>query len=202
VPRFQPSERIIRWGKVLLPLLGFAVFILLLAAFLWVASENDDLARRTDASDADRADLRADLEAQQDALEKANRRLIKAGEKPVIGPAPLVGPPGIPGIPGLQGPPGPQGPPGRDGLNGQDGDRGPAGQTGRAGLAGQDGQDGGTGSAGEDGQDGRDGAPGEGGQSAFPFTFTFTVRTSPLQSTTYIVTCMVDGCTVTERQAQ
>lgn len=49
-----------------------------------------------------------------------------------------------------------------------------------------------TGPAGSNGTDGKD------GQSAFPFTFRFTVQTNPVQSTTYTVTCQVDGCTVTE----
>jgi hypothetical protein len=199
VSRLQPSERVIRWGKILLPLLGFAVFLLLLAAFLWVSSENDSLERRTDASDVDRADLRADLEAQQDALEKANRRLIKAGEKPVAGPAPLVGPQGIPG---LQGPPGEDGVPGFPGRRGRAGEDGTDGASGVDGTAGQDGARGlmgPPGPAGADGTPGQDGEDGEDGQSAFPFAFSFTVRTSPLQSTTYTVICTVDACTVTDQ---
>jgi len=199
VPRLQPSERIIRWGAVLLPVLGFAVFLLTIAALLWVASENDSLERRTDASDADRADLRADLEAQQDALDKANRRLIKAGEKPVTEPTPEAGPQGIPG---LQGPPGEDGEPGPPGRRGRAGEDGTDGATGTNGRNGQDGERGPMGPPGPAGVDGTNGRDGEDGQSAFPFTFTFTVQQNPLQSTTYTVTCTVEACTVAESEPQ
>ena len=43
---------------------------------------------------------------------------------------------------------------------------------------------------------GLDGKDGVDGKDAFPFTFSFTVETNPSQSTTYTVTCAVDGCTV------
>jgi hypothetical protein len=100
---------------------------------------------------------------------------------------------------------------GRAGIDGQDGTNG---TDGRDGVDGKDGRgitatqiddqghlivsysDGTSADLGRVvGQDGKDGAD---GQSALPFTFTFTVQTNPSQSTTYTVTCTVDGCTVDE----
>lgn len=42
------------------------------------------------------------------------------------------------------------------------------------------------------------GPAGPAGQSAFPFTFAFTVQQNPAQSTTYTVTCTADGCAVSQ----
>lgn len=95
------------------------------------------------------------LQAQRDALDEANRRLIEAGEKPVPTPEP-----GPVGDPGQVGPPGPSGPAGTDGRDGQ---TGPPGPRGIRGLPGEPGADGADGRDGVDGVDGEDGAPGAAG---------------------------------------
>lgn len=66
------------------------------------------------------------------------------------------------------------------------------GPTGEAGADGQDGQDGKsiTGPAGPAGPRGEQGQPGKDGQSAFPFSFTFTVNETT-------ITCQVDSPTET-----
>lgn len=97
--------------------------------------------------------------------------------------------------------------PGVSGQPGEEGGTGAAGATGPGPTSDQiaeavatycaDGRC--TGPAGADGvngTNGQNGANGQDGQSAFPFTFTFTVQTNPAQSTTYTVTCQVDGCAV------
>jgi len=157
-------------------------------------------------------------QAQDRALAEANRRLEEAGQRPV--PAPEPGEPGQAGPPGPSGPVGPQGPPGPQGLTGPQGARGKQGIRGALGEPGAEGATGATGAqgpagpqgpageqgpqgpAGPAGADGQDGAKGATGEDAFPFTFSFTVQTTPAQSTTYTVTCTVDGCTVTETSAQ
>ncbi len=160
---------------------------------------------------ADRIDTQQAVNAAQDAaLDEANRRLIEAGEQPV--PTPEPGPAGDPGQVGAQGIAGPRGPVGSEGDPGPRGPRGAMGRPGVDGIDGQDGIDGAPGSKGDKGDpgqqgpqgpagaDGADGKDGKDGQSAFPFTFTFVVQTNPAQSTTYTVTCQVDGCTVTTDQ--
>lgn len=119
------------------------------------------------------------------------------------------GPQGPPGIGGIQGPPGPQGPvgpPGPQGLMGLLGAQGVQGQTGQAGQQGSTGPQGPPGAVGEpgpagpEGPQGDTGPRGEKGDSAFPFTFTFTVPGTPGlgNDRTYTVHCTADGCTVTE----
>jgi len=163
-------------------------------------------------------------QAQDRALAEANRRLEEAGQRPVPTPEPgEPGQAGPPGPPGPSGPVGPQGPPGPQGLTGPQGARGKQGIRGALGEPGAEGATGATGAtgtqgpagpqgpageqgpqgpAGPAGADGQDGAKGATGEDAFPFTFSFTVQTTPAQSTTYTVTCTVDGCTVTETSAQ
>lgn len=101
--------------------------------------------------------------------------------------------------------------------------RGPAGEQGNPGEDGQDGAAGAQGPPGPPPSDaqvaqavatycssrnecrgpqgpaGDRGPSGPAGKSAYPFTFTFTVRQNPVQSTTYTVTCETAGepCTVT-----
>ena len=156
--------------------------------------------------------------AQDNSLAEANRRLIEAGEKPVPTPEPgpageagQVGPQGPAGPPGATGPTGstgPRGHAGKAGVNGERGMTGAPGARGAIGLPGPQGErgekgdagpQGPAGPAGRDGQNGTDGQDGKDGQSAFPFQFSFTVQTTPAQSTTYTVTCTADGCTVTEQ---
>lgn len=71
---------------------------------------------------SERAELRADLLQQSAALDKANDRLIDAGEKPVAPP--------VTGVPGIAGATGQRGPRGHAGTDGQDGKPGPRGATG------------------------------------------------------------------------
>lgn len=122
------------------------------------------------------------------------------------------GPQGPPGIPGIQGPPGPQGPVGPQGPQGiqglmglmglrgdpgADGTPGATGAAGPAGTPGEPGPEGPPGPPGPQGDKGEKGDPGPAGQSAFPFTFQFTVQGNGLGSDrTYTVTCTADGCTV------
>jgi len=176
---------------------------LFLALLVWlvvtVASQSDQI-RETQAVNT----------AQDSALAEANRRLTEAGEPPV--PTPEPGPAGEPGQVGPVGPVGPPGPQGvrgpvaarglqgirgaagDDGADGATGAQGPKGETGPQGPAGPAGTDG------ADGQDGTDGTDGTDGADPWPFTFTFTVPSDiPGQDGhTYIVTCHVDGCTVSE----
>lgn len=107
---------------------------------------------------------------------------------------------------------------GRDGVDGTDGQDGIDGENGSNGVDGQDGADGrgiATSSINADGHlvltytdgasddlgrvVGRDGVDGQDGQSAFPFTFSWTVQENPAHSTTYTVTCTADGCSTTQQ---
>lgn len=207
MPRFPvPSTRAVR-----LSLLGAVVGAIALLVWLivMVAQMSHDL---------DQADSRLDRAQASQTRNAAAAKALAAqvrdlGGKPVVQPSTIPGPQGAQGLPGLQGPTGPpgadgppgdRGPQGRPGDTGARGDRGPDGATGSPGVDGQTGDTGAQGPAGppgdrgEPGPQGPPGPQGEPGESAFPFTFTFTVQTSPVQSTTYTVTCTVDGCTVTE----
>jgi hypothetical protein len=177
------SVRVIRWGKVLLPTLGFAVFILLLAAFLWVSHENDALERQDAQFRDDRAELRdhsdaleerADiLEANQEALlEQIERlgatpnltteQLEASGEEVIV----IEGQPGRPGRPGEDGRDGAPGDPGRPGRTGPEGQSGPSGPPGPAGPQGEPGETGPQGPTGDSGPQGPAGQP--------PESWTFT----------------------------
>lgn len=194
----DPSPRAVRWAWFAVAAVAVLLIGWLIVTVLNLSAHKDDEAAR----DA----------AQDDALTKANNRLISLGAQPV--PAPSPGPAGEPGTVGATGPAGPSGPPGPEGGRGNVGPRGPRGAMGRPGIDGIDGQDGidgtdgadgakgDTGPAGADGKDGADGADGKDGQSPFPFQFSFVVDNNPAQSTTYTVTCTADGCTVSESQPQ
>lgn len=99
-----------------------------------------------------------------------------AGKEGLQGPAGDTGPQGPLGPKGEQGVQGIQGVLGSQGIFGKPGTTGIAGEPGPTGPAGPAGADGATGAAGADGSPGGpSGATGADGQSAFPFSFTFTV---------------------------
>lgn len=218
---YVPSTRTLRivW-------MGIALLLVSLVAFLTVAviaqsRELEQAAANDRDSKSDRDALHDAVDSLSASLEKANGKLVDAGEAPVV-PEPAAevpdvatqgspGAPGEPGRPGPQGPRGPRGAAGSDGASGSTGDtgsRGEPGATGPAGAAGTDGepgQDGAQGPAGPPGPPGPAGEPGpvgpagEDGLSAFPFTFAFTVPGAvPGAATTYTVTCAADGCSVSE----
>lgn len=139
----------------------------------------------------------------------------------IVGPPGPRGLPGKDGQ-SIVGPVGPRGEPGADGADGRDGESivgptGPRGETGQAatptqiraavddfcgqgrcvGPVGPQGERGPAGPAGADstvpGPQGPPGPAGEPGQSAYPFTFSFTVQQNPAQATTYTVTCTAPG---------
>ena len=188
-PRATRRAVVLAWASV--ALLAICLALWLVVTVVHLSDEN----RQTQAVNA----------AQDSALAEANRRLTEAGEQPVPTPEPgpagepgQIGEQGEPGPPGAHGdigPPGPPGPRGLMGRPGRDGIDGARGATGATGAPGPKGDPGAPGSAGADGKDGTDG---QDGQDAFPFTFRFTIQTNPAQTTTYTVTCQVDGCTVTE----
>lgn len=192
--RLLPSEPHVTKRMVRI---AWAIVVLIAVLLLgWIVNTNVQQSDQLTAQQATNA-------AQDAALDEANRRLIEAGEQPVPtpepGPAGAVGQPGATGATGASGPRGPRGPQGvrgEPGATGKAGAVGPQGPSGPQGPKGEPGAAGQQGPAGADGTDGQDGAD---GQSAFPFTFAFTVETNPAQSTTYTVTCRVDGCTVSEQ---
>lgn len=162
---------------------------------------------RAAAGAADRADLRTQLEAQQTindrqsaALVRANRKLVRAGEAPVVVPTTptfIEGLDGLPGLAGIDGADGQDGTDGRPGARGQDGSVGAQGPQGEVGPVGPQGVPGMAGPAGPRGEVGPAGPQGSAGQSAFPFNFTFTIPGDGLlePDVRYRVTCAVDGCT-------
>lgn len=108
------------------------------------------------------ADLRDDIDAQSAALDRANRRLIRAGKDPISAPVPTPerGLPGLQGEPGPRGYPGPQGEPGPRGPGGAAGANGAQGATGATGEQGPVGPQGPKGDQGEQGPAGPQGDPG------------------------------------------
>lgn len=196
----DPSPRAVRIAWAVVVVAALLLVGWLIVTVLHLSEQNKDAAAR----DA----------AQDDALTKANSRLIDLGAQPVPTPSPgpagepgVTGPTGPAGLTGAQGPQGIQGPRGAVGPTGARGLRGnlgpiglrgemgPQGEKGEAGAQGPAGERGSEGPQGPAGADGKDGAD---GQDAFPFTFRFKVQTNPAQSTIYTVTCTADGCTVTE----
>jgi hypothetical protein len=177
----------------------FAVIGVTLAV---LAGKQADVGAQQSAERARRVALELDL-AEQKAKTQALAEQIRAlGEKPVVSPG---SPPEVITIPGITGPRGAPGADGRDGARGPrgftglDGPAGPSGAAGTDGAPGADGVDGepgAVGQAGPEGPQGPAGEPGKDGASAYPFTFVFTVETSPVTTTTYTVTCAADGCTV------
>lgn len=164
-----------------------------------IAAQDKEIARILTS----RKKLAADVANVVATAKNANTKLVQAGRKPVSLPplssaAPRViqGIPGIPGLPGTagaQGVPGVPGPIGAKGDSGADGGTGPAGPPGPAGPAGAAGADGAPGPAGPQGGPGPAGPAGPAGQSAFPFSFTFSVNNK-----TYTVSCDSSACTVSE----
>jgi len=193
-PRISRRTEIAAWAVV------GALFLALLVWLVVTVADQSDQIRETQAVN----------QAQDSALAEANRRLTDAGEQPV--PTPSAGPAGEPGQVGPVGPVGPQGVRGPIGARGLQGIRGAAGEdgaegstgatgaTGAQGETGETGEQGPAGADGTDGADGQDGTDGTDGADPWPFTFTFTVPSDiPGQDGhTYVVTCHVDGCTVTE----
>lgn len=209
--RLLPTEPIVTKRAAVVAWVVVSLIGAILTAWLvWTVVHQSDQIRHEQATNA----------AQDDSLAEANRRLIAAGEKPVPtpepgpegqpgqvgppgpqGPAGHPGPPGAKGVTGATGAPGARGPQGLRGEPGATGDPGAVGPQGPGGPAGPPGPQGPKGEAGPPGPQGpagADGKDGADGQSAFPFTFRFTVQNNPVQSTTYIVTCTSQGCTVEE----
>lgn len=220
---YVPSNRTLRivWSTVAVVavclLVGLAVAVMEQSAQLERAAAVDQ------ESKADRARLHAGLEAQQEAFDEANSRLVDAGQAPVAVPSAVpealegpagetgergpVGPAGPAGVPGQDGEDGADGRPGRPGTDGAAGTPGAAGSTGQAGSRGETGATGSQGDrgpageqgpAGPVGPQGPAGADGVPGASAYPFTFVFTVPgvVPGDPGTTYTVTCQPEGCSV------
>jgi len=110
------------------------------------------------------------------------------------------GAPGLPGVNGAKGDPGSVGPQGLKGIVGDTGSEGDQGIQGIPGPTGPKGDTGETGDQGAKGDIGDTGPKGDTGDSAFPFTFEFTIPatlTSP--AITYSVTCTSSTeCVVTQ----
>lgn len=106
------------------------------------------------------------------------------------------------GLPGRDGSPGRNGTDGRDGVDGEPGAAGATGAAGESGQPGKDGVDGKDGAPGKDGANGADGAPGKDGQSAYPFSFQFTVPGLPPDGdVVYTVACDAPGSCTTTRSS-
>lgn len=90
---------------------------------------------------------------------------------------------------GATGMPGPAGPAGATGATGPKGDTGAAGATGATGPAGPPGPAGPTGAQGPKGDTGATGPQGERGQSAYPFSFSFTVPANGPLDHNHTYTC-------------
>lgn len=211
-----PSRRALTIGVWVIVVLVIAIIAAMMVLIVQLTKDTQELEQRTDASRADRNAMRHDLDTQQAALAEANRRLRRAGEDPVSTPEakddpvekiiPLPGPRGLRGLPGEDGRDGSdgrtvRGENGSAGSSGADGESGAPGAKGDTGAPGPAGPAGEPGPAGPGGPAGPPGPAGPAGQSAFPFTFSFTVQQNPAQATTYTVTCRADGCTVTSDAA-
>jgi hypothetical protein len=191
------SLTVTKWVAIVLT---FAVIGVTLAV---LAGRQADVSAEQSAERGRRVALEVDL-TQQKAKTQALAEQIRAlGEKPVVSPG---SPPEVITIPGITGPQGVPGPDGRDGARGPRGFTGLDGPAGPPGAPGADGAPGAPGAAGEpgpvgpagpEGPQGPAGEPGKDGADAWPFTFVFTVETTPATTTTYTVTCTADGCTVT-----
>lgn len=93
-------RNIVKWATIVV------AFILIGLAMAYLADRQGQTLDSLDRARQARADLRADVAAQADALEEANRRLRDAGE-PTVPVPPAVGPPGPQGERGPRGEPGP-----------------------------------------------------------------------------------------------
>lgn len=221
---YVPSTRLLRWVWTVAAVLVVGLVVLLTVAVVEQSRQLDQAALNDADSKRDRDALHGAIDAQAEALAEANGKLIDAGEPPVATPSAipstsastgatgergLRGPSGTEGDRGARGPaggrglagkPGPPGPGGATGAAGARGEPGPSGSSGSDGARGEPGPQGERGPAGEPGAPGAPGAagaPGADGQSAYPFTFVFTVPgVVPGDDTTYTVTCLADGCMV------
>lgn len=193
-----PSERTVQVAKAVMALAIVAVLVYVLHALWVLAGSNDDLEQQNRDERATVSALAGRVDAQGNALLRANRKLVRHGEDPVVPPpATEAGPAGADGVPGPTGPPGPKGPRGFRGFAGFAGADGSTGASGTDGLDGAPGPVGPVGPTGPQGPPGKDGAQGpqgpagSNGADAYPFTFTFTVPASgPLDDPdTYTITC-------------
>ena len=128
-----------------------------------------------------RAAVERQLSEQQLTSTALAEQVKELGAKPVVDPqtpTPVVGAQGPQGIPGLTGPVGRRGLRGPAGSAGHDGKPGPQGPTGDPGesITGPAGPPGPTGAVGPQGPAGKDGAK---GADPWPFTFVFTVQSTP-----------------------
>lgn len=160
LPR-PPSRRTLIVLTWLVAILVALLVVWLAGRVISLSADLGETEHRADTSAADRADLRADLESQQAALDAANAKLLALGETPVRQP---VAPPVslLQGPMGPVGPVGPRGPKGDDGDDGDDGASitGETGATGAMGPMGPAGPKGDAGPQGPAGPAGKDGAPG------------------------------------------
>lgn len=166
LPR-PPSRRTLIVLTWLVAILVALLVVWLAGRVISLSADLGETEHRADTSAADRADLRADLESQQAALDAANRKLLALGEAPVQQPttpplSPLQGPMGPMGPVGPVGPRGPKGDTGDEGDDGASitGAPGEQGATGPAGPMGPAGPKGDAGPQGPAGPAGKDGAPG------------------------------------------
>ena len=203
----DPGSRRVVWVLALLAVIALLATAAVVAIGWKDSREEADagqtLAQRVLAECSDNLPDSRDLE---DLCKSATE--VARGEAGPIGPQGQEGPPGVQGPQGIQGP---QGAPGETGPRGPPGPKGDTGDTGRAGAAGAAGEDGSRGAtgaagpqgpAGPAGPQGATGPQGPAGESAFPFTFRFTVPSDiPGQDgTTYIVNCTQSGCTVNQEE--
>jgi hypothetical protein len=185
----------------------FLVTLVLIGAVAWFFYQ------RTEASAEDRASLRATIGEQKEEIATGNesitalrsvvdelrQRCADADDcdapsmEEILANIPAAAA-GQPGIDGRDGRDGSAGTDGRDGFNGVDGQDGEPGAPGAPGADGPPGKDG---APGADGKDGAPGKDGQDGQSAYPFTFQFTVPGNGIgNDVTYTVACTEPGnCT-------
>lgn len=186
----------------------FLVTLLLIGAVAWFFYQ------RTEASEDDRASLRetigeqqaqikeddASITALRGVVDELRQRCADADDcdapsmDEILANIPAAAA-GLPGRDGRDGSNGANGLDGRDGLNGIDGEDGLPGQPGADGQPGTPGKDG---VDGKDGAPGKDGVDGKDGQSAYPFSFTFTVPGNGVgNDVTYTVACTAPGACTT-----
>lgn len=177
------------------------ILLLVVAAFLYHRSEESineraKLKERIATQEKVAARDSATIEGLQVVVEELRARCAEADDctAPSLDeilariPAPLAGRNGLSGTDGRSGAPGVPGKDGTDGRDGLDGANGATGFTGPAGPPGAPGKDG------APGMDGAPGKDGSNGQSAYPFSFSFTVPGNGVgQDVTYTVVCSSPG---------
>lgn len=173
------SDRQVRGAWIAVAVIVILLLVGTIIALFRLNAENSDLARRIDATNADRGQLATDLDRQQAAAKALARQVRSLGGAPVVTPTPVpgaigptgpIGPQGLPGIPGPQGPPGPKGDPGNNGSTGATGTQGSAGAPGATGSKGDTGPQGPPGPQGDPGPKGDPGPQGPAG-TANPGTY-------------------------------